>query len=122
MLVAPIGLASGRGVSLGLPFTREIVYLIDSSVIRKRIRFHGISRMAKKKKRLGGCREGSGRKLIHPEGATVPVTVRVPATLIDGVDSLAAQRDQSRSEIVTEAVRTFLDAQKSGEWGNRTRP
>lgn len=76
--------------------------------------------MAKKKTSLGGHREGSGRKKIHPEGATKPVTVRVPETLIDGIDSLAAQRDQSRSETVTEAIRMLLDAQQSGGRGSRT--
>lgn len=74
--------------------------------------------MAKKKPRLGGIREGAGRKKIHPEGATVPVTVRMPETLIEGIEAIAAQRDQSRSEIVTEAVRMFLNAQKSGDRGN----
>lgn len=64
-----------------------------------------------KKKRLGGRREGSGRKLIHPEGATAPMTVRVPVALIDRVDALAEKREQSRSEIATEAIRGFLDAQ-----------
>lgn len=66
--------------------------------------------MAKKKPVVGGRREGAGRKLIHPEGATVAVTVRVPETLIEGVDALAQQRDQSRSEVVTDAIRGLLNA------------
>jgi hypothetical protein len=63
-----------------------------------------------KKSRLGGHREGSGRKKIHPEGTTIPVTVRVPETLIEGVDALAEKREQSRSEVVTEAIRGLLNA------------
>lgn len=64
-----------------------------------------------KKKSLGGRRDGAGRKLIHPEGATVPVTVRVPETLIGQIDALAETREQSRSEIVSDAIRGFLNAQ-----------
>lgn len=63
-----------------------------------------------KKKSVGGHREGSGRKKIHPEGATVTVTVRVPETLIDRIDKLATTREQSRSEIVTDAIRGLLNA------------
>lgn len=64
-----------------------------------------------KKKSVGGRREGSGRKMIHPEGATIPITVRVPETLVDGVDALAEKREQSRSEVVSDAIRGLLNAQ-----------
>lgn len=69
--------------------------------------------MAKKKarKQLGGKREGAGRKAKYPdEGATVPFTVRVPKTLLDRADAFAETRSLNRSEVVTEALRTLLDA------------
>jgi len=96
---------------LDLLSTSEIVYDIIGAVNRKRIRFTENTKMAKKKSRLGGHREGSGRKLIHPEGETTPVTVRVPKTLIAQLDAIAEKQEQSRSEIVSEAIRGFLDAQ-----------
>jgi hypothetical protein len=43
--------------------------------------------------------------MIHPEGETVPVTVRVPKTLIDCVDKLATEEDKIRSGTVSEAIR-----------------
>jgi hypothetical protein len=67
--------------------------------------------MAKKKaKQVGGVREGAGRKLSHPEGVTMPITVRVPESLVQRLDAMA-KPEQSRSELVSEAIRVFLNAQ-----------
>ena len=100
LIVAPVSVLPS--------WNRELVQHLAPHV--KRVAIEMCNAEMAKKKRVGGRREGAGRKLIHPEGATVPVTVRVPETLIAGIDSLAEQRDQSRSEIVTEAIRGFLDA------------
>jgi hypothetical protein len=63
--------------------------------------------MAKKKKH-GGKREGSGRKIANPEGATVPVTASVPSTLVERLDRMAEKNGWGRSQAVTEAIRGFV--------------
>jgi len=64
--------------------------------------------MAKKKKQHGGPRKGAGRKVAHPEGATVTTAFCVPEALIDKLDRLAAKRGWSRSAAVTEAIRRLV--------------
>jgi hypothetical protein len=57
----------------------------------------------------GGKREGSGRKVAHPEeGRTVTIAASVPSGLVQRLDSLAEKRGWNRSEAVTEAIRGLL--------------
>ena len=61
-----------------------------------------------KKKQHGGRREGSGRKPVHPEGATMLVAVTVPMALMDRLDGMAEANDWNRSEAVTRSIRAFV--------------
>ncbi len=74
-----------------------------------------------KKVMHGGKRAGAGRKPVNPEGRTILVTVSVPGSLVEGLDSLAEQQGWNRSEAVTEAIRGLL-ATKSGDRGLRSHP
>lgn len=46
--------------------------------------------------------------MAHPEGATVSVSAKVPAVLIQRLDEIAENREWNRSEAVTEAIREFV--------------
>jgi len=61
-----------------------------------------------KKKEQGGRREGAGRKVVNPEGPTVPLTASVPSTLVDRLNALAEKNGWGRSEAVTRAIRGFV--------------
>jgi hypothetical protein len=61
-----------------------------------------------KKKQHGGKREGAGRKIVNPEGPTVPVTASVPSTLVERLDRLADKNGWGRSQAVTEAIRGLV--------------
>ncbi len=61
-----------------------------------------------KKKLHGGKREGAGRKVANPEGATVPVTASVPSVLVERLDRLAEKNGWGRSQAVTEAIRGLV--------------
>ena len=60
------------------------------------------------KKTHGGRRAGAGRKLTNPEGRTMTVTASVPEGLLAKLDALAEERDWSRSEAITQAVRRLV--------------
>jgi hypothetical protein len=64
--------------------------------------------MAKKKVARGGAREGAGRQAVHPEGATVVLTARVPETLVVQLDKYVKKVGSNRSQVVTEAIRAIL--------------
>jgi hypothetical protein len=71
--------------------------------------FSRIRKMAKKKAH-GGKRPGAGRKVVNPEGRTIPVAAGVPGELVERLDELAAERGWNRSQAITEAIRGLLDA------------
>jgi hypothetical protein len=73
--------------------------------------FSRILPMAKKLKH-GGKREGAGRPVANPEGATVTVTATVPEGLVDQLDEIARDNDWGRSEAVTRAIRAFVAGPK----------
>jgi hypothetical protein len=56
----------------------------------------------------GGNREGAGRKPSYPEGATEPLTARVPPDLLEDLAIIAQKEGWSRSRAVTEAIRAFV--------------
>ena len=60
------------------------------------------------KKTHGGRRAGAGRRPTNPEGRTMTVTASVPEVLIAKLDALAKQRNWSRSEAITQAVRRLI--------------
>jgi hypothetical protein len=62
----------------------------------------------KQSNNLGGARPGSGRKVIHPEGKTIPLVASVPASLVERLMVIADKKGWNRSEAVTEAVRAML--------------
>ena len=66
-----------------------------------------------KKKQHGGRREGSGRKPVHPEGATMLVAVTVPIALVARLDGVAEANGWGRSEAVTRAIRGLVGGRKS---------
>lgn len=59
-------------------------------------------------KNHGGKREGAGRKIAHPEGATVVLTARVPESLVSQLDEYAEKLDMTRSQAVADAIRGIL--------------
>ena len=61
-----------------------------------------------KKKQHGGKREGAGREIVNPEGATVPITASVPGLLVERLDRLADKNGWNRSRAVTEAIRGLV--------------
>ena len=65
-----------------------------------------------KKKAHGGKRKGAGRRVVNPEGRTAAVVATVPGELIARLDSFAKERDWSRSQAITEAIRGLLDAKR----------
>jgi len=69
------------------------------------------------KKQHGGKRPGSGRKIAHPEGRTVPLVASVPESLVERLNAVSVKRGWNRSEAVTEAVRGLLKRheRKAGE-------
>ena len=67
--------------------------------------------MAKKKRARGGSREGAGRPSIHPEGATVVLSARVPESLVIQLDEHAEKQGTTRSQIITDAIRAVLKTQ-----------
>ncbi len=61
------------------------------------------------KSQHGGKRDGSGRKVAHPEeGRTVTIAASVPSKLVERLDALAEKRGWNRSAAVTEAIRGLL--------------
>jgi len=65
-----------------------------------------------KKKQHGGKRAGAGRKVANPEGPATTVTASVPASLVAGLDEIAAEREWNRSQAVTEAIRRLVKSRK----------
>lgn len=57
----------------------------------------------------GGKRPGSGRRPVNPEGKTASLTVSVPRSLIEQLDSYAAERGWNRSQAVTAAIRRIIE-------------
>lgn len=55
----------------------------------------------------GGPREGAGRKAI--DGATVKVSARIPAWLVDLVKTEADRRRLSTSRLITELLAKGLE-------------
>ncbi len=55
----------------------------------------------------GGARDGAGRKIANPEGATIPITASVPVALVKRLDGVAEANGWNRSEAVTNAIRAF---------------
>jgi hypothetical protein len=60
-----------------------------------------------KKNEHGGKRRGAGRK-PGPDGPTMMVTVSVPVSFVELIDSIAAKNGWGRSQTVTEAIRAFV--------------
>ena len=78
-VLAPVSTAIDSGVFLlDLPSTYEYGILFHVSVQYEMEFFFKIRKMAKKKPQRGGSREGAGRKPVHPEGVTIPVSAKVP--------------------------------------------
>ena len=67
--------------------------------------------MAKKKAKVGGRREGAGRK-VGAEGMATVITASVPESLVTGLDEVAAAEGWGRSRAVTEAIRAFVKRKK----------
>ncbi len=65
-----------------------------------------------KENQHGGRRAGSGRKPLHPEGATVTVSAKVPESLVASLDEYANGRGMNRSEAITEAIRVLVSASR----------
>lgn len=94
---------------LDLLSTCEMIYSIRRLVNLIEYIFSGNAEMAKKKQStVGGARPGAGRKVVHPEGATVPLVASVPASLVERLMIVASEKGWNRSEAVTEAVRALL--------------
>ena len=93
---------------LDLLSTDEMIYSIRLPVNVIEYIFSRKMEMAKKKSSVGGKRDGAGRKIAHPEGATIPLVASVPAVLVDRLMAVAALKEWNRSEAVTEAVRLLL--------------
>lgn len=94
---------------LDLLSTCEMIYSIRRRVKLIEYIFSGNAEMAKKKQStVGGARPGAGRKVAHPEGATIPLVASVPAVLVERLMAVASTKEWNRSEAVTEAVRLLL--------------
>jgi hypothetical protein len=61
-----------------------------------------------RKAQHGGKRPGAGRPVANPEGPTIVVAGTVPESLVTRLKALAASKDWSLSEALTEAVRGLL--------------
>lgn len=57
----------------------------------------------------GGAREGGGRKPKY-NGATVPISLRIPGELLDAIDDLRG--DTSRNEYCIRALRRYVQERK----------
>lgn len=60
----------------------------------------------------GGRRTGAGRKVANPEGPAEPVGVSIPVALMAELDAMAKDRDWTRSQAVTEAIRRLVKSAK----------
>lgn len=69
-----------------------------------------MKKSAKKRKKdgRGGRREGSGRKILHPEGPTGMCGWTVPLELIERVAQRAETEGTTPSQVATEFVRRGL--------------
>ena len=60
------------------------------------------------KKPSGGKRDGSGRKVMHPEGMAIKVSLTIPAELVQALDRWSLAQELTRSQAATEAIRRLV--------------
>jgi hypothetical protein len=60
----------------------------------------------------GGCRPGSGRKLIG-ESKRLSTTINIETELLTRLDALVTQGEGTRSDIINRLLRGYLDPRNS---------
>ncbi|MEK6261311.1 MAG: ribbon-helix-helix domain-containing protein [Planctomycetota bacterium] len=106
IVLDPVSPPSESGFSFGLAVHVWNGKLIQIGCQLVRFTFSGNVQMPKKQR--GGARPGSGRKAIHPEGATITVAAKTPLALVERLDVVAERKGWKRSEAITEAIRVLL--------------